>query len=265
MQRLLEIYRQQFKVTLAVQFQYRVGLAIWMLEEILQPTIYLVVWRTVAGSGEVGGYGAREFAAYYIVLMIVNHFTENWHMWEYEYYIREGKLSAWLLRPVHPIHKDIAANIGYKVLMLAVLLPATIGLTLVFKPVFSPPLWVFPAFVPAILLAAAIAFAVGWVVAMAAFWTVRVSAINQMYFLLMLFASGYIAPLDVLPDALQGLAALLPFRWMLAFPTELVLGRLEPGQWASGLAVQVAWLAASLFALRIVWRAGVRRYGAVGG
>jgi ABC-2 type transport system permease protein len=45
---------------------------------------------------------------------------------------------------------------------------------------------------------------------------------------------------------------------------ELLLGRLTPGQALAGFGAQLAWLATSLILLRIVWRAGVRAYSAVG-
>ena len=45
---------------------------------------------------------------------------------------------------------------------------------------------------------------------------------------------------------------------------ELLLGRLTPAQAWTGLAAQVVWLALSLALVRIVWRAGVRVYSAVG-
>jgi ABC-type uncharacterized transport system permease subunit len=45
---------------------------------------------------------------------------------------------------------------------------------------------------------------------------------------------------------------------------ELVLGRLTQLQALEGLAAQVAWVILSLVLVRIVWRAGVRVYSAVG-
>jgi len=75
----------------------------------------------------------------------------------------------------------------------------------------------------------------------AAFWTTRVSAINQVYFVLLLFLSGQIAPLTLFPNWLQIVANVLPFRWMLGFPVALVLGQLTPVQALEGLASQAVW------------------------
>jgi hypothetical protein len=112
MRGLAGIYAQQFKVTMASFIQYRAALVIWLIGHVLEPLIYLVVWSTVSRSagGSVGGFTAADFAAYFIVLMIVNHMTYTWIMYEYEYRVRQGTLSFDLLRPVHPIHSDIADN-----------------------------------------------------------------------------------------------------------------------------------------------------------
>lgn len=265
MRHLLDLYQYQMKTALAVQFQYRAGMVIWMLEVLLEPVVYMIVWQSAVGGGSLGGYAAADFAAYYVVLLVVSHFTAMWHMWLYEFRIREGQFNADLLRPVHPIHQDITSNIAYKLFMLVVVIPALIFFVLLFQPRLEPPLWAAALFPLAVLLAGVLNFLMGWVVAMAAFWTVRIMAINQFYFLTSLFLSGFIAPLAVLPEALQALANALPFKWTLSFPVELLLGRLSPAETLAGFGAQVAWIAAFVALLLMVWRQAVRRYGAVGG
>ena len=266
MRHLLQIYRTQLQTYVAVQLQYRVSLVIWLIGTVLEPVMYLVVWSTVArsGGGSTGGYTVADFAAYYIVLMIVDHLTFTWHMWEYDYRIRQGLLSPMLLRPMHPIHADVAENVAYKFLSLAVIVPTAVILALLFRPALHPPLWAAVAFVPAVLLSFAIRFLSGWALAMAAFWTSRIMAINQTFYVTELFFSGRLAPLSLLPPVLQTVAAFLPFRWALAFPVELLLGRLSPQQALGGFAAQLAWVVISLLLVNLIWRAGVRHYGAFG-
>ena len=69
-----------------------------------------------------------QFAAYFIVLMLVDHVTYTWIMYEYEYRVREGMLSPALLRPVHPIHADIADNVSSKVLTTPFMLVVAAGM-----------------------------------------------------------------------------------------------------------------------------------------
>lgn len=263
---LLEVYRAKLGVEIALQFAYRGALAIWLLGLIIGPIVYLVVWTTVAASrpGGVGGFSAGDFAAYFTVLMVVNQLTFSWHFGEMEWRVRNGFFSPLLLRPLHPVHTDVAENLTFKLLTATVVLPAAVLLLVLFHATLNPTLGNVVAFVPALVLAMALRFIVEWTVGLAAFWLTRVSAINQAYFVVMLFLSGQIAPLELLPPFAQVVATLLPFRWMVAFPVETLLGRLGPAEIAVGLAAQLAWIGIALVVLRFGWRAGVRRYGAVG-
>jgi ABC-2 type transport system permease protein len=264
---IMRFYRAQFAISWAEQFQYRYAMMIWMIGLVLEPLIYLAVWTSVAESsgGAVNGFTAGDFAAYYIVILVVQHLTQLWDMWQFDYLIRQGVMSGRLLRPIHPIHRDAASNLAYKVMMFIVIIPAVIALTIAFRPTFNTPLWSILAFVPSVVLAGILAFVVGWMIALAAFWTTRTFAINQMYFVAMFFFSGQIAPLELLPTSVQTIANLLPFRWFVSFPTEVALGRLSQLQVLQGMAIQLLWITGSAIVLRLLWREGVKRYTAVGG
>jgi ABC-2 type transport system permease protein len=263
---LADLYVQQFKTTFASMVQYRASLIIWMIAHVLEPLVYLIVWSTVSdtGGGSVGDYTTAQFAAYFIVLMLVNHVTYTWIMYEYEYRIREGMLSPALLRPVHPIHADIADNVSAKGVTLPFMLLIAAGLAALFHPAVSPQPWALVAAIPALFLAFLLRFMLEWSLAQAAFWTTRIGALNQTYFVLVLFLSGQIAPLSLFPQPIQVIASILPFRWMIGFPVELLLGRLTPSETLMGLGAQALWVILAYLLLRAVWRAGVRIYSAVG-
>jgi len=263
---LLNIYRVQGKTILAVQLQYRIGMVIWMIGLILEPVIYLVVWTTVARStgGHVGTFSSGAFAAYFIVLMLVNHATFSWVIWGFDARIRQGILSPMLLRPVHPFHADLCENLSFKLLMLVVMAPATVLLAIAFHPVLHPPRWAILLFPVVLGLAIVMRFTLEWAIALVAFWISRMNAMNQMYYVAVLFLSGQVAPLSLFPGPIRTIAAALPFRWMIAFPVELLLGRIGPQAALTGVAIQIVWLAVAVGALKILWRFGTARYSAVG-
>ena len=79
-------------------------------------------------------------------------------------------------------------------------------------------------FVPSVLLAVALRFVFGWVVAALAFWTTRIHAIMHLYDRLTFLFAGQIAPLSLLPGPLAALAYALPFGYMLWAPSEILRG-----------------------------------------
>jgi ABC-2 type transport system permease protein len=261
------LYRVLTRTGIALQIQYRASNVIWMLGGIIEPVIYLVVWSTVAREqgGSAGGWTPEDFAAYYVALMFVNHLTFAWVMHVFQFRIQQGELSFALLRPIHPIHSDIADNVAFKLVMLAVLVPAALVVAWAFDPRWAGGAAEAAAFVPALVLAFGVRFLVEWSLALAAFWTTRVTAVNNVYFTALIFLSGRVAPIDMLPGWLQTVSVSLPFHWMVAFPVEVLLGRVPPGELAAGLATQLGWIAAALLALSLLWTRAVRRFGAVGG
>ncbi len=136
---LAEIYVQQFKTTLASFTQYRAAIFIWMIGHVLEPLVFMIVWSavTLSRGGLVGGFGAGDFAAYFLVLMLVNHATYTWIMYEFEYRVRHGDLSFLLLRPLHPIHTDIVDNLSSKMLTLPLILVSAAVLAVLYSSRFS--------------------------------------------------------------------------------------------------------------------------------
>jgi ABC-2 type transport system permease protein len=264
--RLPSIYRAKFKAEIALQFAYRGALVIWLLGLLLEPTVSLVVWTTVANSqgGVVGGFTPGDFAAYFTVLMVVNQLTFTWHFHEFEWRIRNGFFSPLLLRPVHPIHTDIAENLTFKFLTFSLVAPIAILLIVSFDARIEPEPWQALAFIPALVLAMALRFVVEWTFGTVAFWVTRMSALTQAYWVAVLFMSGQVAPLELFPPVVRAVASVLPFRWMVAFPVELALGRVSVEDALIGFGAQIGWIVAALVVLRFAWRAGVRRYAAVG-
>ena len=266
LRQLAAVYAAKFRAEIALQFAYRGAIVIWLLGLIIEPIVYLVVWTTVARSqgGEVGGFTAGDFAAYFTVLMIVNQLTFTWHFFFFEWRVRNGFFSPVLLRPVHPIHNDIAENLTFKGLTFTVVAPVAILLVIGFGATAETQPWHVLAFLPALVLAMVLRFLIEWTLALAAFWVTRTAALNEAYFVSMLFLSGQVAPLALFPPIVQTIAWLLPFRWMISFPIETALGRLGPTDVLLGYGAQALWIGAALLLLRVTWRSGIRRYSAVG-
>src|SRR4029077_20281634 len=70
---MVDFYLTTMRTQIQTQFQYRAATYMYTLGMIAEPTIYLVVWTTVANShgGSVDGIDAGQFAAYYIVWTLV--------------------------------------------------------------------------------------------------------------------------------------------------------------------------------------------------
>ncbi len=261
-----DFYWTAMRTQIQTRFQYRASTYGYMVGMLAEPTIYLVVWSTIARSqgGTVGGLDAGHFAAYYIVWTVVRVMNLTFTPYGWEWRIREGQLSGWLLKPIHPIHYDIAWFAGTKLPWFVMYLPVGVGLSLVFHPVFHASVVSTIVFLVAIWGAYVVRSIGLWLLGMCTFWTTRASAIFETYLLAELLLSGRLLPLQLMPHWSQTLASVLPFKWTFYFPIEALIGGYSTGTLLRGLGLQLAWIAAGALAVRLVWRASTRHYTAVG-
>ena len=263
---LIGVYRALLLAGFQQAAAYRIQSLLWMLFSIIRPVIFLSAWAALAAAqgGAVGGYTVGDFAAYYVCLTLVNQLTMAWNSHEFEYEVNQGKLSAKLLRPLHPLHYSVVDNLVFKLTTLPVLGLILVAVSVSFDARYRTEPWHIVVFVPSVLLAAALFFVFNWILATLAFWATRMRTANTLFQRASFVFAGQIAPIGLMPLWLQGLSYGLPFWYMTGAPTEILRGGVTPERAAGILAGQAAWLVASYAVFRFVWRRGVRAYSAVG-
>jgi ABC-2 type transport system permease protein len=182
----------------------------------------------------------------------------------WEFRIREGQLSGMLLRPVHPIHYDLAYFAGWKVVVFLLWVPLAAVLTLLFRPTLAPDLAQVATFLVAIWGAYVIRTALLFLLGMITLWTTRVAAIFELYFTLELLLSGRLVPMDLMPAWVLRISDVLPFRSTFGFPIEALVADLTGPELVRGLVTQAVWILVSSVLAWLVWRRAIRRYTAVG-
>ena len=264
---LIDIYVAEARIAIAEQLQYRVSNYMYMLGMIAEPVIYLVVWSTIAvqQGGSVGGYTPGAFAAYYIVWTLVRNINIVFTPYGWEWRIREGRLSAQLLRPLFPIVEDLGFFLGWKPVVVLLWLPIALFLSLVFRPELSPSLLQVGVFAVSLLGAYLIRSLNQSSLGLITFWTTRVGPIFQLYIAAELLLSGRLVPMTLMPEWVQTLANFLPFQWTFGFPIEALVGHLTNEQLFGGLLMQLFWIVVGSVLVRVVWRFAIRRYSAVSG
>lgn len=266
MRRYLDYYLTTMKIAVLSQFQYRAQNYFYMIGMIAEPIIYLVVWSTVAENqgGSVGGYTAGGFAAYYIVWTLVRNMNIVFTPYGWEGRIQRGRLSGELLRPIHPIHSDVAYFAGWKIVVIVLWLPIAAILALIFKPTLDPTWLQVVVFFFAIWGAYLIRTMLLALLGMITFWTTRVGAIYELFFALELILSGRLVPMTLMPEWVQTIAYYLPFQWTFFFPIDALVGQPTPAEMFAGLGMQVLWIATGTIGVNIVWHFGIRRFSSVG-
>jgi ABC-2 type transport system permease protein len=227
--------------------------------------IYLFVWSTAAGEAGIGGLSRGALVAYYVALIVVNQFTFSSNNWTVGDAIRYGRMNILLLRPLSPVYDALASEVAVKVVFMTFALPVAVILALILRPEFEFRPQAGLAFLPALGLAWALRFLWGYSLALLAFWTTRADALLSLQESLIFLLGGQVAPTILLPAPMRDLAAVLPFRYMVAFPVEVLTGQVTGSALWTGFGIQTGWLLVALLSFLMLWRAGLRHYAAVGG
>lgn len=266
--RLLRASSALWRVSVAEMLQYRGELALWAIWGIIYPLVALAMWnaaiRGSEGDGSIGGFGSREFAAYFLMTMIAGHFVTAWDAYEMGYLVRTGALSPQLLRPVLPIWRSVCDNVAYKVVTLAILVPCWLIVAWFTQPRIDSDVRQFALGAVALCLGAAVAYLWSYNIALVAFWSTRTDAVAECWFGASLILGGRLAPLNLLPGPLQVAANALPIKWAIWFPAEVLMGRITGAELVMGFVWQAGWILVAVLAFQFLWRAGLKRYSAVG-
>ncbi|KST63474.1 ABC transporter permease [Mastigocoleus testarum] len=245
----------------AYMLEYRAELVLWVLSGSL-PIILMGVWSQAAQGGNFS-LTSVDFARYFIAVFIVRQLSVVWVIWEFEREIVEGKLSPRLLQPVDPVWHHISSHISERIART----PFAIVLILLFFLLYPQAFWLpnfgnLLLFIIASVMAFALRFVIQYTFAMFAFWTERASALENLWFLFYLFLSGYIAPLEVFPEAIREIVLLTPFPYLINFPAAILVG--VPVDLGRGFLSTIGWFLLFLGLNRIFWRLGLKRYSGMG-
>ncbi len=227
------------------------------------PLAFLALWSGAAADGPVGGIDRTQFATYYSLLLFTTSLQVTMAViFDFGWQVYTGQLSAQLLRPVHPLHQVVARAFAMKLYGLPpMLLVVPVALWVTGGRVSgSPGDWALAVVVT--LLGTAGVTHLAAMSGAIAFWMTKAQGIQGLLFGVEWLVGGLVAPVALLPWILPSIAVHQPLWYANAAGPEILSGIGEYG-W-SLVAEAALWVAALHVAYRLIWRASVRRYEAVG-
>jgi ABC-2 type transport system permease protein len=200
---------------------------------------------------------------YFLAALIVRQITGCWLVWELNYEIKQGTLSQKLLKPIHPLWVYSASNLAAIPLRAGLCLPVAMVAIWYGQLIANPSLVLI--FFLSLIGAWCINFFAMALVGSLAFYLESSTGVFELWMITFMILSGYVVPLELFPGWARDIAQVLPFRYTLGFPVEVITGMLDVQTALRQLALQ--WMHAAIMATAglLAFRAGVRRFGAFGG
>ncbi len=269
MRRALRVMPTLLRVGFAEAVAYRAEMLVWVIATTM-PFVMMVLWTTVAQTAPVVGqggeaWGSDSFIAYFLAVFVVRQLVSAWAAWEITFEVRNGTLAMRLLRPLHPVFWYAMSNLAYVPQRVLVTAPFIAALLLGYGAHVArdPALWL----VWALSIAGAwlIAFFVNVAVGSVAFFADSALKLMNVYLAAFFVFSGYLFPLEFFPPWLRAVADALPFRFLVSFPVDLMLGRVTPAAALELLGLEYLWVAGLGTLALLMWRSGTQRFQAFGG
>jgi ABC-2 type transport system permease protein len=253
------------KVGFSEAVAYRAEMLVWVLATTM-PLVMMALWTAVARDAPMGRFGETEFVAYFLATFIVRQLTGSWAAWQMNFEVRQGTLSMRLLRPLSPVVAWAIEHLAAVPLRMIVAIPialimlATVGGGHLPSTFLGWVMWLV-----AVVGGWSITFLVGICIGALSFFMEQSLKIMDVWLALYFVFSGYMIPVELFPGWIQPVVEWLPFRYQIGLPVELLTGRYGLADAGWMLLRQWAMVAGFGTLAWVLWRAGLKRFGAYGG
>lgn len=249
-------------VNYAYMLEYRAELYLWALSGIM-PFFLMGLWMQASSGGGAAG-SPVDFARYFLAVFVVRQLTIVWVVWEIENDVVSGRLAPYLLQPLNPFWRYFSGHLGERLARLPFVAALMVLFFLLYPAaLFRPPLAALLLGLAAMAAAFLLRFIMQYAFGMLTFWTERANAIEDLFFMLYLFLSGFLAPLELFPEGVRRVALLTPFPYLVYMPARLLTGTVPPDL-LPGFGVMAAWAVVFWGLYRLGWALGLRRFSAMG-
>lgn len=254
-----------FRLNLADLLEYRLDLFIYTIGSIARPAAMMAIWVAAYSSGAKIPMEQNTLLQYYLFLLFVSLLTDAWGAPFIMSAIRLGKLSPFLLRPSPYIFQQLSNNLMEKAIKVIYLVPAIFVLGLIFRTGMpSIDFLKVVLFVLTVFFAFALNFLISFLIGITAFWLDEAAFLDDFVDLIIYVFSGLLFPIALFPRFMQTISSILPFRYALSLPIEIVLGQISGTKLLWAISSQIGWLLVAIFAVKYFWGRGVKKYSASG-
>ena len=266
----LQKYGKAFELGFQTALEYRLNFLISLVSAAYPIFIQTFLWTAIyrnSSEAVVYGYTYTQMITYTFLAGLVARLVRTGFEYEIMDDVKNGKYSKFLVQPLGYFPYRLCSFLGQKLpgqaMIFAILALLLLGLGRYWGLVLEIPRLL--AFLAALVLAVILNFLIFYCFSAVAFWIVEIGFLFEGIRIVTILLSGGIFPLEVFGDGFLRILNLLPFKYTVNYPINVLTGKIAAAEVFQGLLVQWFWIAACLFLANVLWRQGGRRYVAVGG
>tara|TARA_Y100000589_G_scaffold332077_1_gene389046 strand:+ start:2629 stop:3420 length:792 start_codon:yes stop_codon:yes gene_type:complete len=241
--------------------EYRAEIALWAISGII-PFFMLNIWTT-NGLNESINMNEIMLSRYFLSAFFVRQFSVVWVVFTFEEDALLGRVSPYLIQPLHPFLRYFAQHIAEQITRFPFALIIAFFFFL-FNPnsLWIPNLNILIFSIISTFLSFLIQFLMQSIIASFCFWTEKASSFEKLLFIPTLFLSGLLAPVVSFPNYIKTWLYFTPFPYLIDFPASILSG--NKTNFISGIFVQIFWVLLFFLIFKKTWISGTKKFTAMG-
>lgn len=250
--------------------EYRMNFILSLVSSCFAIVIQYFVWTAIYHSNpsnELFGYQYNQMVVYIIMAGILSKIMATGFEYEISSDIKSGGLSKFLVQPIRYLPYRMMNFFGQKVIQLFMISIISFVLMIIFRYTiyFEFDVKQIGILLVVILLALLLNCLLFYMISAIAFWVTEIWAIFVGLGVLINLLSGGVFPLDVFGQKAQVVFRILPFQYVIYFPLNIISNQYSTTEILSGMLIQCTWIVILYVLSCLVWKAGLKKYVAVGG
>jgi ABC-2 type transport system permease protein len=261
----LDILKQEYKMAMSYELSHIWKFLASAFGGVVATILFSVIW--LAGT-DLGYEGlSKEYViSYFFLVLIVSKFTMDISIKMVTGSIVTGNFHKYLIRPFSYITEAFAGNLAEQTLQILFSIPVIIAGGFFLKDYFIydiTPYTIF-LFLISVTLANIIKFLMAQIFCLIAFSVKQIYGLRNLHENTITILSGELIPYAALSSTIISFLEVLPFRYMLSFPVEILLGNMRPYDLNFGFAIAGIWIILLYITYKIGYFVNIRKYEAEG-
>lgn len=260
-------YLSVFRLELKRKLEYRFNFLLEQLRALVVFILLYSVWTNLTTNSRFfAGYSKLELITYVVGVTLLYPLMFSQQTRQVAIEINNGTLSQLLIKPVNYFWYNFARECADRIISFLFSVAVLVILFVLFgyEIVLQGNVQSIIFFLLATLFAVFLSYLLVFMVNLFAFWSREANGPRFVFEWITYFISGQFFPLNILSAGIFHVVILFPFAYILYFPIQIYLGKLEGLALLEVVVFQLFWIVLTSLFVRWAWKKGVARYSGEG-
>lgn len=262
----INILRKEIAICFTRESIYKNQLLGWIIADFIKIITLIFVWLAVARVNKV--VSVEFVVTYYLFLMLVSKLTSDYTLESGVRDMISGKFSNSLLKPFNYLVEYLGFDLGNNFLRFLLFIPVFIIGIIVAQHNgmwgYTFNFFILSLFIISTILGFIISFLLGNIISLVALKIKEIDGIRIFYYNISAMLSGEFIPIFFLSSSWQTIFKVLPFRYTLSFPVEILIGDLDERLLMEGFVYSVSWMLVLLIIYKFAFNYFIKYYESEG-